>query len=107
MDNHEPDSFTTTSVTAVKAACTCKLLRLLHDRRRIRLIMELIVGNRNFTLTTANGKRSRLRRPKNGVLQGSVLAPLLINNYTSDLPPTVSRKHAYANDPAIMHVDGG
>jgi len=37
---------------------------------------------------------------------GSVLAPLLFNIYTSDLPTTVSRKYAYADDLAIMHADG-
>ena len=61
-----------------------------------RMIMEM-VGNRSFTLTTGNGKQSRLRRLKNGVPQGSVLAPLLFNIYISDLPTTVSRKYAYAD----------
>jgi len=71
----------------------------------VRMIMEMI-GNRSFTLTTGNGRRSRLRRLKNGVPQGSVLAPLLFNIYISDLPTTVSRKHAYADDLAIIHADG-
>jgi len=44
----------------------------------VRLIMEL-VGNRSFTPTTANGKRSRLPRLKIGVLQGSGLESLLFN----------------------------
>ena len=52
---------------------TCKLLRLLPDNHMIRIIMELI-RNRSFTLTTGDSKRSRLRRLKNGVPQGSVLA---------------------------------
>jgi len=69
------------------------------------MIME-IVGNRSFTLTTGNGKRSRLRRLKNGVPQGSVLAPLIFNIYISDLPTTVSRKHAYADNLAIMQANG-
>jgi len=69
------------------------------------MIMEM-VSNRSFTLTTGNGKRSRLQRLKNDVPQGSVLAPLLFNTYISDLPTTVARKYAYADDVAIMHADG-
>ena len=65
-----------------------------------------MVSNRSFTLTTGNGQKSRLRRLKNGVPQGSVLEPLLFNIYTSDLPATISRKYAYADDLAIMHADG-
>jgi len=36
----------------------------------------------------------------------SVLAPLLFNIYISDLPTNVSREYAYADDLAIMDVDG-
>ena len=71
----------------------------------VRMIMEL-VQNRSFTLTTGEGKQSRLQRLKNGVPQGSVLAPLLFNIYTYNLPHTVSRKYAYADDLALMHSDG-
>ena len=60
---------------------TCKLLRLLPNKHRICMIMELI-RNRSFTLTTGDSKQSRLRRLKNGILQGSVLASLLFNIYT-------------------------
>ena len=84
---------------------TYKLLRLLPDIHMVCMIMEK-VGNRSFTLTTGNGKRSRLRRLENGVPQGSVLTPLLFNTYIFDLPTTVSRKYAYADDLAIMHADG-
>ena len=56
----------------------CKLLRLLPDKHMVRMIMEL-VRNRSFTLTTGDSKQSRLCRLKNGIPQGSVLAPLLFN----------------------------
>ena len=98
--------FTAAYDTVWHSNLTCKLLRLLPDRHTIRMIMEM-VSNRSFTLTTGNGKRSRLRRLKNGVSQGSVLAPFLFNIYITDLPTTVSKKYAYADDLAIMHADQG
>jgi len=36
----------------------------------------------------------------------SVLVPLFFKIYISDLPNTVSRKYAYADDLAISHADG-
>ena len=84
---------------------TCKLLRLLPDKHMVRMIMEL-VRNRRFTLTTGDSKLSRLRRLKNGVPQGLVLAPLLFNIYTYDLPSMISRKFAYADDLALLHSSG-
>ena len=71
----------------------------------VRMIMEL-VRNRSFTLTTGDSKQRRVRRLKNGVPQGSVLAPLLFNMYTYDLPSMISRKFAYADDLALLHSSG-
>jgi len=47
-----------------------------------------------------------IRCLKNNVPYGSVLSPLLFNIYISDLPTTISRKYAYADDLAIMRADG-
>ena len=71
----------------------------------VRLIMEL-VRNRSVTLTTGDSKQSRLRRLKNGVPQGSVLAFLLFNIYTYNMPSIISRKFAYADDLVLLHSFG-
>ena len=84
---------------------TLKLLRTIPDRHFVRFICT-IISNRSFTLKTSDGQVSRLRRLKNGVPQGSVLAPTLFNIYLSDLPPTSSSKYAYADDLALL-VDAG
>ena len=84
---------------------TCKLLRLLPGKHMVRMIMEL-VRNRSFTLTTGDSKKSRIRRLKNAVTQGSVLAFLLFNIYTYDHPSMISRKFAYADDLALLHSSG-
>jgi hypothetical protein len=62
----------------------------------VKFIMEMI-SNRSFVLQ-AGDDISRLRRLKNGLPQGSVLAPILFNIYTYDLPETKARKYVYADD---------
>ena len=71
----------------------------------VRMIIKL-VRNRSFTLTTGDNKQSTLRRLKNGVPQGSVLAPLLFNIHTYNLTSMISRKFAYADDLALLHSSG-
>ena len=78
-----------------------KLLKTIPDRHMVNFIMEML-SNRSFILQTSNGQRSRLRRLRNGVPQGSVLSPMLFNIYIYDLPETTSRKYGYADDLAIM-----
>ena len=65
-----------------------------------------LLGNPKGPVEQGRHKRSRLRRLKNGVPQGSVLAPLLFNIYTYDLPSMISRKFAYADDLALLHSSG-
>ena len=67
------------------------------------MILELI-RYRSFTLTTGDTKRSRLLRLRNGVPQESVLTPLLFIIYIYDLHSTTSRKYAYADDLAVLHL---
>ena len=73
---------------------TCKLLQLLPDRHVVHTIMEM-VGYSSFTLTTGNGQRSRLRRLKNGVPQGSVLSPF---------SSTVTSMTCQTPSPESMHM---
>ena len=71
----------------------------------VKMIMEL-VQNRSFTLTTGDSKQSRLCHLKNGIPQEWVLAPLLFNIYTYDLPSMISRKFDYADDLTLLHSSG-
>ena len=50
-------------------------------------------------------KCSPWRLQKNGLPQGSVLAPTLFNIYTTDLPQTTSRKFIYADDICCAHQE--
>ena len=69
-----------------------KLIQTLPDRHFVDYILEILT-NRSFTLHTSDVQQSRLRRLRNGVPQGSVLAPMLFNIYVHDLPPTLAKKY--------------
>jgi len=55
----------------------------------------------SFILHTNYGQSSCLHNLKNGVAQGSVLAPTSCNVYTYDFPETLSTKYIYADDVAL------
>ena len=78
-----------------------KLLEIIPDKHMVEFELEML-SNCSFQLHTSNGQCSRLRHLKSGVPQGSVLALLLFNIYTYDLPSTQSRKYWYVDDLAIL-----
>ena len=77
-----------------------KLLKLIPDVKLVRFIL-LMIQNRMFFVETSSGEQSSKRRLRNGLPQGSVLAPILFNIYTADFPHTNSGQYIYADDSAL------
>ena len=82
---------------------TCKLVHLLLDRQMVLLIkwnlfVIKVLSSPPVLKNKAGYNALRMASP-----QGSVQASLLFNIYTYDLPVTIGRKFAYADDLAILH----
>jgi len=60
-------------------------------------LLNEMLTNRYFKVHLG-ASQSSTKQLNNGLPQGSVLAPTLFNLYISDLPSTISRKFAYADD---------
>lgn len=60
-----------------------------------------MLSSRLFTVVIGD-KKSRQRVLNNGLPQGSVIAPLLFNLYTHDIPTTTSQKCIYADDICLV-----
>ena len=74
-----------------------KVAKMMKNKAIVNILMSLL-NNRRF-FVEMDGKKSRWRTQKNGLPQGSVLAPTLFNIYTNDQPEFVNiRRFIYADD---------
>ena len=74
-----------------------KVLKMTDNLHLVQFLGEML-RNRHF-FVMLNNKRSRVRLHKNGLLQGSMLAPLLYNIYTNNQPlDPETKRFVYADD---------
>ena len=59
-----------------------KVARMVKNKTTVNIIKSLLSNRRFFV--EMDGRKSRWRKQKNGLPQGSVLAPTLFNIYTND-----------------------
>ena len=74
-----------------------KVARMIKNKNIVNILRSLLSNRRFFV--EMDGRKSRWRLQKNGLPQGSVLAPTLFNIYTNDQPEfTDIRRFIYADD---------
>ena len=78
-----------------------KLAKLIPCKKTLRLIFKMS-GKRSYQVILGNDVSKKVTI-KNGVPQGSVLAPTLFNVYINDMPTTKSLKLGYADDFALAY----
>lgn len=85
--------------TVCKQGLLLKVTRILKCKSHIQILQSML-SERRYQVSL-DGATSKVRVLQNGLPQGSVLAPLLFNLYTADIPKTSGKKFIYADDVAI------
>ena len=100
LTEHIEDDYEKRLITGAVFVDLSAAYDMINHRRLFRKVLEMMTGDVQLTdlirtmlesrrfFVVLNGKKSRWRRQRNGLPQGSVLAPMLFNIYTNYQPYT-------------------